>query len=92
MESHHAYVRAQQRGIPPLIRDWLLQFGEERYDGRGGLLRFFSARSRRELERFCGRAPVRRLAEYLNAYLVESTSDGTVITVGHNYKALRHRH
>ena len=25
----HATIRAQQRGIPPVIQDWLLDYGEE---------------------------------------------------------------
>jgi hypothetical protein len=40
----HAAIRAQQRGIPPLIRDWLFQFGEEQHDGHGAIRRFFSQR------------------------------------------------
>lgn len=43
--SVHAKVRAQQRGIPPLIDRWLDEFGEEDYDGRGGVRIFFSRRS-----------------------------------------------
>ncbi len=33
--SSHAAVRAQQRYIAPLIKQWLDQFGEEKYDGNG---------------------------------------------------------
>ncbi|MBK7080421.1 MAG: hypothetical protein IPH55_06585 [Betaproteobacteria bacterium] len=81
--SVHAKVRAQQRGIPPLIDRWLDEFGEEDYDGRGGVRIFFSRRSAKAMERTLGRAPVRRMTEYLRVYKVESSHDGQVITVGH---------
>lgn len=84
----HASIRSQQRGVPPLIRDWLLLFGDERFDGHGGLIRYFSRRSVRQLERAVGRQPVRRMSEYLSAYLVESARDGQVITMGKRYKPI----
>lgn len=40
--SRHARARAQQRGIPRLVHTWLLDYGEERYDGRGGVIRYFN--------------------------------------------------
>jgi hypothetical protein len=86
--STHARIRAQQRGIPPLIEQWLDEFGEEQYDGHGGVIRFFSRRSIRNMERIFGRAPVRRMSEYLDAYKVESTSDGGLITLGHRHKRI----
>ncbi|MDP6652334.1 MAG: hypothetical protein QGF90_09550 [Gammaproteobacteria bacterium] len=36
MNTTHAAIRAQQRCIPPLVDQWLSQFGEEEYDGHGG--------------------------------------------------------
>jgi hypothetical protein len=89
--SHHAARRAQQRCIPPLISQWLDAYGEEAYDGRGGVVRFFSRRSVREMERSFGRAPVARLSEYLDCYKVESSRDGTTITVGHRTKRIHRR-
>ena len=87
----HAATRAQQRGIPPLIDQWLDQFGEESYDGRGGVLRFFSHASLRAMEREFGRAPLRKLAEFLDVYKVESSRDGQVITIGHRTKRINRR-
>lgn len=78
----HAHKRSQQRGIPPLISLWLDQYGEEQYDGRGGIIRYFSARSIRLMEKDFGRGPVRRMSEYLSAYKVESSRDGQTITTG----------
>ena len=85
----HAATRAQQRCIPPLVDQWLDQFGEERYDGHGGLLKFFSHSSIRAMEKKFGRAPVRKLSEYFDAYKVESSRDGQTITVGHRTKRIR---
>lgn len=82
MQTQHAIQRAQQRGIPPLIQHWLLDYGEETFDGHGAIIRYFTAQSIRNMERDFGREPLRRLSEYLRCYLVESSNDGAVITVG----------
>ena len=89
--STHAAIRAKQRGIPPLIEQWLDEFGEEDYDGRGAVRFFFSRRSIRAMERAFGRRPGRRMSEFLDAYKVESVSDGQVITVGHRFKRVWRR-
>jgi hypothetical protein len=89
----HATIRAQQRGIPPLIQDWLLDYGEEQFDGRGGIVRYFSHECLWEMERDIGKATLKRMSEYLRCYLVQSSRDGAVITVGKRYKSqhvLRH--
>ena len=80
--THHATKRIQQRGIPPLISNWLLDYGDEVFDGRGGVIRYFSSSSIREMERDMGKAPVKRLSEFLRCYLVESRCSGAIITVG----------
>lgn len=86
MVTKHAAIRAKQRGIPPLVEQWLDEFGEEVYDGRGAIRIYFSRKSIRAMQRAFGRAPVRRMHEYLDAYKVESSHDGRVITVGHCMK------
>ena len=45
--TYHATIRSQQRGIPPLILQWLDLYGEEEYDGHGAVIRYFSRASRR---------------------------------------------
>lgn len=72
---------------PPLID----QYGEERYDGHGGIIRFFSRANIRSMERAFGRAPVRKLSEYLKVYKVENNKDGCTITIGHRYKRIYRR-
>lgn len=89
--SQHAEVRAQQRGIPPLVYDWLLDYGEEHYDGRGGIVRYFSKHSVRKMQRHFGRAPLKRFTDYLQCYLVECAGNGRVITVGKRHKGARIR-
>lgn len=91
MNTLHATTRAQQRGIPPLVDQWLDQFGEKEYDGHGGVIRFFSRASIRAMERRFGSAPVRKLAEYFHAYKVESSHDGHVITIGHRTKRIKRK-
>ena len=91
MNSKHADIRAQQRGIPPLIQNWLLDYGEQNYDGRGAMTRYFTTSSIRKMERDFGREPVRRLSEFLRCYLVED-KNGMVITVGKRYANTRINH
>src|SRR3954469_8185019 len=85
--TEHAAVRAQQRGVPPLIEQWLDEFGEEEFDGRGAGVKYFSHRSVRRMERAFGAAPVRHMARYLDVYKVESV-DGDLITIGHRSKRI----
>lgn len=89
MDSTHAKIRAQQRGIPGLIEHWLDQYGDEVYDGHGGVIRFFSRRSKRAIERYEGREPVRRMWEFLDAYKVESSHDGSTVTMGRRHKRIK---
>ena len=91
MNTKHATIRAQQRGIPPLIQNWLLDYGEENYDGRGAMTRFFTSNSIRKMERDFGREPVRRMSEFLRCYLIEG-EDGTVIMVGKRHPNSRINH
>ena len=85
--TSHAIMRSQQRCLPPLVIDWLHDFGRERHDGRGATILYFDKHARRSLERSVGRAPVRRMKEWLNAYAVVS-DDGTLVTVGHRYRRI----
>jgi hypothetical protein len=56
-QTKHASIRAQQRGIPPLVDRWLDEFGEEDHDGHGYVRLYFSHRSVREMERALGNPP-----------------------------------
>lgn len=83
MNTRHANVRAQQRGIPPFIDQVLDLYGREHYDGHGGVVLYLDSKSIRCMERDMGREPVRRLAEWRDVYKVKSTTDGRTITTGH---------
>jgi len=83
--SKHAEVRAQQRGVPYQIADLLIQYGAEQHDGHGGVIRYFSSESIREMQSEIGQTTVKKISEHLRTYLVEACSDGAVITVGKLY-------
>lgn len=89
MASRHARTRTQQRGIPPLIDLWLDQYGEEQYDGHGGVVIYFDHRSKGAIRRCEAQEKVRRMWKLLNAYKVESSHDGQVITTGRRYQRIR---
>ena len=77
--TKHAAARAQQRGIPPLIDEWLDIAGEVEHVGKGLTRCWFSKKSKRCLERRFGREPVRRMGDWLNAYKIVG-EDGVPIT------------
>lgn len=82
--SKHALARMQQRGIAMDDLDLLDEFGNEHYDGHGGVILSFNRTNRRRARQILGK-PVRSI------YLVESASDGTVITVGHRVSRIRRK-
>lgn len=86
-QTKHAAIRAQQRGIPPLVNLWLDEFGEISYDGNGFVRVFFSHKSVRNMERNFGRHPVALMRHYLHAYRLETT-DGKPITTGWRTKQI----
>lgn len=82
MNTQHAVVRGQQRGIPPLVDQLLDLYGQEEYDGRGAVILYLTKAGIRQMERDLGRRPVARLSEWFDAYKVK-TLDGLTLTVGH---------
>lgn len=86
IQTNHARTRTQQRGVPLLIQNWLMDYGEEQFNGRGRVLRYFTRKSLRKMEREIGKTALQRLSEYLRCYLVQSTTDGAIITVGKRYE------
>jgi hypothetical protein len=78
----HARVRMQQRGIPPVALDVLLDYGREAHDHRGCRIVRFDKRSRKRAERELGDRLYRSVERYFNAYAVVG-SDDAVLTVGH---------
>jgi hypothetical protein len=87
MNTRHAQVRAQQRGIPPMVDQLLDLYGQEEYGGHGDITVYLSKDSIKKMERDLGHRPVSRLAEWFDAYKVRST-DGLTITIGHRTRRL----
>jgi hypothetical protein len=85
--TKHAQARCQQRGIPPLLIDLLLQFGATEDAGGGTCKLFFDKKARRKLRAYAGPvAPL--LDQHLDVYAVVS-SDDSLITVGHRSERIR---
>jgi hypothetical protein len=85
--ADHAQVRAQQRGVPPLILDWLITYGSAQPDQRGAEIRYFDHAARRRLSKAVGHKVVDLLGQLLHMYAVMS-NDGVVITTGHRFKRI----
>ena len=84
--STHAQTRIQQRGIPPLIVDWLMEFGAVKYT-HGARKRFFDKKARNRLAQAVGDEVVNRLGSLLNVYVVEA--DETLVTAGHRLRRVK---
>lgn len=83
--SNHGLIRQQQRGIPASIVDLILKYGSREYDHHGGVVRYLDRHSRNVIERNVDPEFVKRHSEHMNVYVVQSASDGSVITCGHRY-------
>lgn len=70
----HAKARAQQRAIPPLVMDWLLDYGHR--ERSFGLKRIsFDKKSKRHLARHVGAQVVNEMSRYLRVAIVVDPSD-----------------
>jgi len=83
----HGCKRSQQRGIPPLVVDLLLQFGAREHAAEGLEILFFDNRSRKRLQAYAG-GLIGKLNEQLDTYAV--VAGGKVVTVGTRYKRIKH--
>lgn len=81
----HAHIRSQQRGIPPLVVDLLLQFGRREHDHRGAEIVYFDRHSRKRIESYAG-GLISKLSEHLDSYAV--VANGEIITVGSRLKRI----
>lgn len=82
MNSKHAAIRCQQRGIPPWISELLDRFGIVEYAGHGAERIYFNKLSIRAMERELGKRVVAKLEEWLDVFKIVS-SDGVTCTVAH---------
>lgn len=67
--TRHAHIRASQRGIPPLLVEWLLDFGSCR-PADGAEVFYFDKESRERLRKYAGRQALSKLDRLLNIYAV----------------------
>jgi hypothetical protein len=79
----------QQRAIPPLMVELLLHYGREAHTHEGTVV-FLDDRAR-ERVREALRDTLDRLDKLADAYLIQASDTGTVLTVGHRTKRLRRR-
>jgi hypothetical protein len=85
--TKHGSTRKQQRGIPQLILDWLIEYGRVTRR-RGADVYSFDKDGRRRLRRDIGGLAYNRLEDFFDAYVVLS-DDGNVITMGWRLKRLK---
>lgn len=85
--SQHAAIRSQQRAIPPMLVDLLLQFGTSQPAGDGASKLYFDKAARRRVQSYAG--PLAGLLnEHLDVYAVVS-SESKVITTAHLTERIR---
>jgi len=89
MVTQHAQQRISQRGVPQLIPDLLILYGDSKYIGGQVKVRFFSKRSRKKMSRDLGACVMSQLARFFNTYLVQSIDTGDIVTVAHKQKGYR---
>lgn len=86
--TNHARIRQQQRGIPAIIIDLLLNYGTIEHDGKDATKHYFDKASRRRVMAYAGRLSS-QIEEYLDYYVIVG-SDGQVITVAPRIKKINH--
>jgi len=85
--TKHAQKRMQQRSIPQMVLDWLVDFGHSEPAGNGARKYFFDKQSRRHFKKYAGQL-YGSLEQHLNAYVVLA-SDSTVVTVAVRCEPIR---
>ena len=87
--TFHAEKRMQQRGINTAILEYLDEFGCYLEKGSKGSIVFFDKRAKNLLRKELSRREFARIERKLNTYYIVS-NEGSVITVGHRTKPIRH--
>lgn len=83
----HSELRSQQRGIPPIMVDLLLKFGNREHDSNGGEVLYFDKKSKKKVETYAG-GLFGKLNEHMDTYAV--IASGKLVTVGNRYKRINH--
>jgi hypothetical protein len=87
--THHAQARMQQRGIDSTVLDYLDEFGCYLEQGNKGSIVYFNKKAKALMRKELSRREFANVERKLKAYYVVS-NEGTVITVGHRTKPIRH--
>lgn len=88
ISTKHCALRMQQRGIPRIVLDALVDFGSTKRT-RGGERLFFDKAARRRLQRLPeGNSLLKQLERWLRVYAVLA-DDGNIVTVAFGYRRLR---
>lgn len=85
--TNHAKNRMQQRNIPQIVIDWLVDYGNSEYAGEGARKYFFDKQSRKNFKKYAGKI-YGTLEQHLNAYVIVA-SDNSIVTVGIRYEPIR---
>jgi hypothetical protein len=85
--TQHAKTRMQQRSIPPMAVDLLMQFGAETRT-HGGYHYYFNKKSKKFVKSYFGQLGCKELESLLNVYAIVS-DDGTLITTGHRTSRIK---
>lgn len=86
--TKHGAQRAQQRGIPPMVIDLLLKYGQAEHAGAGSTKYYFDKAAHKRLKRYAG-ALTGMLASHLDCIAVVSAT-GELVTVAHRFKRIQH--
>lgn len=84
----HASKRAQQRAIPPIVVEWLMRFGAQRWS-RGASVYEFDKEGRRRLRSHLGQRLFASIEPWLDAYAVVG-GERRVVTVGWRQEKRHH--
>lgn len=85
--THHAATRMQQRSVPQLVLDLLLEFGAREPAGNGTAKLYFDKSARRKVKAYAGTL-AQAVEEHLDIYAVIA-EDTRLITVGHRLERIR---
>ncbi|RYY86098.1 MAG: hypothetical protein EOO15_15365 [Chitinophagaceae bacterium] len=80
--TEHAALRAAERSIPEIAQWLLLEFGDRRRAGNGAETYSFSKKSWREVERFFGPWPLKKMDQLKRVYMVVADG-GSAVTVAY---------
>lgn len=83
--TQHSQIRAQQRGVPPLIIDLLMQFGAREPAGNGAETIYFDKRAKKQLQTYSG-GLMSKLSGELDVYAI--VANNKVVTVGPRYQRI----